>query len=354
MTQPNKWKRPDSADVKAAARLNIPDLCAPAPVLIMILLVELLVMVHILAAGPLARFDWSQFAGSSVFALWIVLTIALMLCQTRFYLGRLELRAATTLILTAVAFNTLLSSLAVQTLLEPVRGVNDGAQWVARNVVIATVLAAITLRYFYLQQQLRLREQLELTARLDSLRARIRPHFFFNTLNTIASLIETRPEVAEEAVEDLAELFRASLKEGTESTSVNDEIHLTRLYLGIEKLRLQDRLSVEWCVDSSCLEREMPSLVLQPLVENAIQHGVAEILDGGVVTITISSNETGLHVSVKNPLSGAVLPSQGNNLALLNIEQRLNATYGTAAQLILSPSPREFKVELILPDRVKL
>ena len=353
MTQPNEWKQANSPDAKAAAGLNIPDLCAPAPVLIMILLVELLVMIHVLAAGPLSRFDWEQFAGSSVFALWIVLTIALVLCRTRSYLSRLGLRAATTFILTLVALDTLFSSLAAQTLLEPMAGVDGSAQWVIRNIVIATLLAAITLRYFYLQQQLRLREQLELKARLDSLRARIRPHFLFNTLNTIASLIETRPELAEEAVEDLAELFRASLKESTESTSVNDEIRLTKLYLGIEKLRLQERLSVEWCIDTSCLEREMPSLVLQPLVENAIHHGVAEILGGGVVKIAISSNENGLHVSVQNPLPCAAPPSRGNKLALLNIEQRLHATYGGAAQLILTPSKSEFTVEIVLPDRLK-
>ena len=154
-----------------------------------------------------------------------------------------------------------------------------------RNLLVAVVLAGIVLRYFYLQQQLRLQEQLELQARLDSLRSRIRPHFLFNTLNSIASLIMSRPAAAEQAVEDLAELFRVSLQESHRTTTVADELRLCELYLGIEQLRLGDRLQVQWQVQVEAREQPMPSLLLQPLVENAIYHGLFPAAAGGIIRI---------------------------------------------------------------------
>lgn len=329
----------------------IPDLCATRPAVLSILLSELLVLVYVLANSGLAGFDWIEFALSSLFVLWVVVLSSLLLCRLRRYFSRLSLPVATLFCLVLVALVTLVISLAAQAFLMQLVNVQDDPWWVLRNVLVAIVLAGMVLRYFYLQQQLRLQQQLEMQARLDSLRTRIRPHFLFNTLNSIASLIMSRPETAEKAVEDLAELFRSSLKENREATTVQDEIHLTRIYLGIEELRLGPRLQVHWDVDERTLGASMPSLVLQPLVENAVYHGISRLPEGGSIDICIARKGDELIVTVDNPLHATGTSSGGNKLALSNVAQRLQAIYGPGATLEVFPSKEHFRVELAYTPR---
>lgn len=350
MTQPQAPSSQSTTVTQDSWGFFIPNLCAPQPVLVMVLLVELLVLVHVLANSSLLNFSWDLFAGYSLFAQWVVLLSALMLCTGRRHLNRLSLPWATVSCMLLVSLATLVSSLLTQTLFVPIIEVPHEFWWTARNVLIANVLAAIVLRQFYLQQQLRMRKHLELQARLDSLRARIRPHFLFNTLNSIASLIMSRPDVAEQAVEDLAELFRASLKENHGETTVADEVQLTKLYLGIEQLRLEDRLQVAWHVDKSTLDLQMPSLVLQPLVENAIYHGVAQIPAGGCIEINIRREKERLHASVQNPVPATQQGPHGNQMALSNVKQRLSATYGPTAKLEVILIEGAFRVEFFIPD----
>jgi two-component system sensor histidine kinase AlgZ len=215
--------------------------------------------------------------------------------------------------------------------------------------MVALVLTGILLRYFYLQQQLRLQEKLELLARLESLRARIRPHFLFNTLNSIASLIMSRPDAAEQAVEDLSELFRASLKEGQFPTTVADELRLCELYLGIEQLRLGERLKIDWQVDNGVRGESMPSVLLQPLVENAVYHGIARIPEGGTISVVVRREGEQLRISVENPLPESAETVEGNHMALANVGQRLQALYGSGASLVTTPGNGQFRVELSYP-----
>jgi len=324
----------------------IPDLCATRPTVLSILLSELVVLVHVLASSGLPRFGWEDFALSSLFVLWVVLPSNLLLCWCRRPFSRLSLPLATLSSLAVVTFVTLVTSVLVLVFFAQLANIQDDHWWVVRNLLVAMVVAAIVLRYFYLQQQLRLQEQLELEARLDSLNTRIRPHFLFNTLNSIASLIMSRPETAEKAVEDLAELFRSSLKESREPTTVKDEIRLTRLYLGIEELRLGQRLQVHWNVDDKTLDASMPTLVLQPLVENAVYHGISRLPKGGNIDIRIARNGDELAVSVDNPMPGDGANSSGNKIALANVAQRLQAIYGPGATLEVFPGVEHFRVEL--------
>ena len=221
-----------------------------------------------------------------------------------------------------------------------------GLWWLLRNLLVATVLAGIVLRYFYLQQQLRLQEKLELQARLDSLRARIRPHFLFNTMNSIASLIMSRPEAAEQAVEDLSELFRVSLQEGQRPTTVADELRLCELYLGIEKLRLGAKLQVQWQVETAVRDQPMPSLVLQPLVENAVYHGISQLPEGGTISIAVHLSAGVVRVSVDNPMPGQSAHTEGHHMALANIEQRLLVLYGAGARLEAVPQGNAYRINL--------
>ena len=191
----------------------------------------------------------------------------------------------------------------------------------------------------------------ELISRLDSLRARIRPHFLFNTLNSIASLIVSRPETAEQAVEDLSELFRVSLGEDQRQATVADELRLCELYLGIEELRLGERLRVEWKVDDAARDQPMPSLLLQPLVENAIYHGIEPLAGGGVIDILIEPVNSRIEISITNPLTPAQQQRQreGNRMALENIRERLDLAFAGSASMDIKESESSYTVKLLIP-----
>ncbi len=331
---------------RVAPEFFIPDLCAPRPVFVMILLAQLMVIVYVLASSALPRFNWDLLGTCSLFVQWVVLLSAAILCQLRAPFSRISLPVATLGSLLLVMAVTALSSYVALQLYPQIHRATEETWWVLRNMLVALVVMGILLRYFYLQQQLRVQEKLELLARLDSLRSRIRPHFLFNTLNSIASLIMSRPEAAERAVEDLSELFRVSLQETQRPTTVADELHLCELYLDIEQLRLGDRLQVRWQVDAGAREQSMPSLLLQPLVENAIYHGLSQLPRGGVITIDVSFRQSEIQVSVDNPLPQQARSEQGHHMALENIEQRLHALYGPGARLEAGPRGDHFIVRL--------
>jgi two-component system sensor histidine kinase AlgZ len=339
-----------------AGEFFVPDLCAPWPAFVLVMLAELLVLVHILASSALPRFDWEMLAVASLFVQWVVLFCALLLCASRKLFAGLSLSLGASACLAIILLVSAVSSyLAVsffpQLFYDGYAQSSDtaGTWWIIRNIALAGILGGITLRYFYLHHQLALREKSELQARLDSLRSRIRPHFLFNTMNSIASLIASRPDAAERAVEDLSELFRASLEENTRVVTVDDELHLCELYLGIETLRLGERLQVEWQVDPAVRKQSMPSLMLQPLVENAVYHGISHLPEGGAVVVTIASAENNLRVTVENPTPIRAMRTQGHHMALSNIELRLQALYGSEGKIKTVQSESNFFIEFSYP-----
>ena len=144
------------------------------------------------------------------------------------------------------------------------------------------------LRYNYIQRSLHTREESELHARIQALQSRIRPHFLFNSMNIIASLIPVDPDVAETVVEDLSELFRASLQEEGSEVSIEEELALCRRYTRIEYLRLGERLNIEWQIEDAVESVKIPLLTLQPLLENAIYHGIQPMPEGGTITVSLA------------------------------------------------------------------
>jgi two-component system, LytTR family, sensor histidine kinase AlgZ len=340
-------RQPESS----AREFFIPDLCATKPVMILFILAELLVVVYVLGDSPLPEFSWNVLALASLFVQWIVLLSAGCLCALRGVLGRLSVPLGVALSFVTILLVTAVSSQVARSGFDSsvYRELDDW--WLLRNILVAAVIGGIALRYFYLQQQLRQREQAELNARLESLRARIRPHFLFNTMNSIASLISIRPAEAEQAVEDLAELFRASLTDDDTGKTLEDELHVCRLYLRIEQLRLGERLSVDWQVDESLITQSMPSLILQPLIENAVYHGVAQLPDGGVIRISISSEDGYLLAEIENPLptDGSARAGSGMHMALENIHQRLQALFGEQGKCSAGQDGSIFRVNLSYP-----
>jgi two-component system sensor histidine kinase AlgZ len=328
----------------------IPNLCAPRPVFIMVLLSELLVLLHVLLRSDLPAFNWDLLASTSLFVQLIVLSSDALLCLLRGVFSRLTPALATIASLGVVLFVTLLASFsALRIPVLPAAG-EPQTWWVLRNALVALVLAGIVLRYFYLQHQLRRQEQSELRARLEALRARIRPHFLFNTMNSIVSLIASRPEDAERVVEDLSELFRASLQESADGATVADELHLCDTYLRIERVRLGERLQVEREIDAAALEHPMPSLILQPLVENAIYHGISRLTGGGIISLRIQVVDGRLCAEVRNPLPvDATSRVTGHQMAVANIEERLQGLFGENASLRSELEGGEYRVRLEYP-----
>lgn len=184
------------------------------------------------------------------------------------------------------------------------------------------------------QQQLPAQTQ----ARLDELKARIRPHFLFNTLNTAVALVQDDPERAEEVLLDLAELFRRALSEPDAQTMLSEEIQLAERYLGIERLRFGDRLVLHWQLDARAADAMTPVLLLQPLVENAIRHGVEPSSQGGWVRVSTERSRDRVILTVTNSLPSVNetqspgLASAGHGLALANVEQRLRLLHDVEAQ----------------------
>jgi two-component system, LytTR family, sensor histidine kinase AlgZ len=334
---------------KATGEFLIPDLCSPRAVFVMVLLAELMVLVYALASSSLPRFNWDLLAKCSLFVQWVVLLSAALLCPLRPIYSHLSLNMASIASLTLVMTVAGLSSVVAMQLYPQLDYQTQSGWWVLRNVLVAMVLAGIALRYFYLQQQLKLREQTELQARLDSLRARIRPHFLFNTMNSIASLISIRPDAAEQAVEDLSELFRSSLQETNQPTTVADELRLCELYLGIEQLRLGDRLRVDWQIDEAVLDQTMPGLMLQPLVENAVYHGIAQLPDGGEICVQLEQREGKMQLCVTNPAPSHSRHTEGSHIALTNIQQRLFGLFGGDAGVTIDKGSDFFRIQLYYP-----
>ena len=175
------------------------------------------------------------------------------------------------------------------------------ARFLLPKLLIAAIVGALALRYFYVTHQWRRSIELEARARIRALQARIRPHFLFNSMNTIASLTRSDPARAEEAVEDLADLFRASLNDARAQITLAEEIEIARTYQRIEQLRLGD--GCRWTgTCQRCRPRAVvPSLLLQPLLENAIGHGIEPLPDGGTVEVRGRLERDAIVIEVTNP-----------------------------------------------------
>jgi two-component system sensor histidine kinase AlgZ len=333
---------------------------------------ELVALALVLSNGALVAFSWVQLGYVSMVAQWIVLLSALVLCQLSQVLARFSAVVGGCLVYLTVLLLSLVVIAAAQWL---VYGSIEPLQLV-KNMLLTAIFSGIFLRYLFLQQQLRNQQQAELQSRIQALHARIRPHFLFNSMNAVASLIPVNPELAEQVVEDLSQLFRVSLQEAS-LVSVDEEIALCRSYVAIEQIRLGDRLQVDWrchhgatsSVASDAVNHVadilVPSLVLQPLIENAIYHGVQRLPDGGLIQISTWIDGKQLILKVTNPLPvlednqtdnlGNLLEDKKNNrMALQNIENRLQAHYGRGASLDVQQNTSEtntphYEVSIAIP-----
>jgi two-component system sensor histidine kinase AlgZ len=223
-------------------------------------------------------------------------------------------------------------------------------QWFLwRNMGISAIISAVTLRYFYIQYHWKKEIEASANARAQALQARIRPHFLFNSMNAIACLIHLKPDKAEQAVLDFADLFRASLAEIKTGVTFQEELALCRQYLNIETLRLGERLQLVWGIDKIPEDALLPQLSLQPLLENAIYHGIQPLPDGGTISITGEFDGKEIKLNVKNPLIESDSRHQGYQMAQENVKQRLRIFYGRRAKLSLQKDANFYQVNIVFP-----
>jgi two-component system sensor histidine kinase AlgZ len=333
----------------------LPDLCR-LPALFAVMVVAEMV-VAVLALAPLAAEAWElkRFAAASLFSQWLALTSAVVLCTGRSALMRLG-RVGGALLAWAVP--VVVAALGAVLVHEIDVGLGYGltvpasqrTAFVAGCAAVAALIGGAALRYFYVQQQWRQQVQAQARAEVQALQARIRPHFLFNSMNSIAGLVRRDPATAERAIEDLSDLFRAALGAGQGESTLEEELTLCRRYLAIEALRLGERLAVDWELDPALPGAlPLPRLILQPLVENAVVHGIARLADGGTIRIAVVRQPRTLELTIDNPAPPPRSASAGNAHAQASIAQRLAYHFGPAARMTTRHADGYYRCQLSLP-----
>ncbi|MDZ7748214.1 MAG: sensor histidine kinase [Halofilum sp. (in: g-proteobacteria)] len=329
----------------------LPDFCEQGNLLRTMVIAELLAIV-LAAAQPGAWLERLQaLALLSLFIQWVAVVDIALLCLVQGPLARRDDRVAALLafvLLQAVTVAFTLVAWGLTTGLGlPLTGRPLGLMLLEHGVISA-IVSALVLRYFYVSAQWRRNVQAEAQARVQALQARIRPHFLFNSMNTIASLTRTSPEQAEVAVEDLSELFRASLTERS-MLPLEEELALVASYLRIEHQRLGERLQVEWDLDPAAGEAEVPALTLQPLAENAVYHGIERRAGGGRIAISSHRLDDGVEIRIRNPLPAAGTSRQGHRMAQDNVRQRLLLAFGERASMEIATEDEDYVVRVRIP-----
>lgn len=340
-----------------AGEFFLPDFCSAPVVLVVVLIAELTAFVLVIARNLPGEGSalWVDLARISLFLQWIGLTSAGVLCATRKYLMRMPVRYAASVSFVLLLVTTgLLSEVAFE--LARYTGIGEGflpgnhTGFLLRNLIICAIVSVLVLRYFYVQYQWKANVQREARARIEVLQSRIRPHFLFNSMNTIAALIRSTPDMAERTIEDLSDLFRASLKQTSPMVSLSDEMAITRQYLRIEELRLGERLKVNWQIDALPMDAHVPQLMLQPLLENAIYHGIETQPYGGTVDVVGRFDAQTLSILISNPLPPEGAPRRrGNQMALDNVRQRLVLAWPDRATLDIQAVDGMYRVHLRFP-----
>ena len=350
------------AAASGAEQSYLPDFGASANVVVLLVIAQFVALLLSLVRDYPDGGFFQGLGETSLLILWLAVSSAWLLAAARPYLSGGSALRSSVLVLAIVLANTAISSQAIywfgHTYGDPQLGgpasmfPQDRELFLSRNMAIAMVVTVAVLRYFYVTHQWRSNLESVAESRFMALQARIRPHFLFNSMNTIASLTRSDPAAAESAIEDLADLFRASLGNSDEPISLEQEFEVTRVYQRMEQQRLGDRLQVDWQLNDVPMQTRVPGLTIQPLLENAIYHGIEPLASGGVVTITGGAQNGMVTISVSNPLApeSQRRKSDGHHLALDNIRQRLQLAYGDRARLDVEELANQFSVRIGFPQ----
>ena len=286
-----------------------------------------------------------RFIDSAALLQPVLLTSLLVLYAVNDLLSRLVyLQAVATVMLIVAAIALAITYLGGDLFASP-RADMSFLLW--RNALLGCAISALLLIYFKFRT-LSLSTALD-DARLQALQARIRPHFLFNSINAVLSIVRADPKRAETALEDMADLFRMAMADNQEMAPLSHEIELSRQYLALEKLRLGERLAESWQIDDALNDAMVLSLMLQPLLENAVYHGIEPLSEGGVIAVKLQRIGHELHMDVRNPCRGKHGGHNGNKMALENIRERLALKFDVEAKYKVESGDDFYHVHIQMP-----
>lgn len=325
------------------ARATLPDFRNLGVLLRLLLLAELANLASFIAYAPEGFPAMLRLTESSLLFEMALLCVALALFVASPCLRRLSYRRGALAVLTIAALLAGGLDFGLRALVDKATLAQAG-----RAAAIAALLTVMILVYFDWRQRVLSPALTE--SRLIALQARIRPHFLFNSLNAALSVVREDPRRAEQVLLDMSDLFRMVLAEPRALLPLDEEIRLAKAYLAIEQVRLGERLRVRWDCEDAPQKTLVPVLMLQPLVENAVWHGIEPSAHGGEIAITIGRRGKVLRIAVTNPVPHtARTRQQGNRMALANIEERLALHFDAEAGLRITANEREFSVHVHLP-----
>lgn len=336
----------------------LPNFCSGSVILNVVVIAELLAIIFTLVTRRISVSVIQDFVMISLFVQWIALTSAGALCLARARLGRLShLRALIMAYLLLLCVTFIVSEAAVWILAAFEWISSPRPEWYSyfhvQNLSVSAIVNALALRYFLAKHELQQRTVSEARAKMQALQSRLRPHFLFNSMNIIASLIRSAPSKAEEAIEDVADLFRMMLGDSENLVPVKNEIAVAQKYLSLETLRLDNRLRISWDVGRFRRTAVMPVLMLQPLLEHAIYHGVEALESGGTINIKLWEDDEMIRIAIDHPEAevSSRRSSKTEYNVLDDIRKRLQNHYGDAASLSVDKRDGRFELNLALPAR---
>ena len=336
----------------------LPDLCRLRRLATLLGLAELVVLVLVLAPDDARTWTVARFISASGLALWLALAVAVLLCKLRFPISRMPQRVGAVVAVALAGLVAFVGAGVIHALYATIGNQPLGVgfwRFGGGSAAVTVLIVALALRHFYVSDRWVAQIEANARAEADALQARIRPHFLFNSMNLIASLLRRDPVLAERAVLDLSDLFRAALGAGEGDSTLAAECELAAQYLSIEQLRLGERLRVEWDRREPLpWELPLPRLFLQPLVENAVLHGVSRLPEGGAVSIALWTAGQTLCLRVSNPApppqqNPGDSPHRGAGHAQRNIAHRLAWRFGPQARVTTGWADGYYACEVTLP-----
>ncbi|MCM2341278.1 histidine kinase [Rhodoferax sp.] len=323
-------------------KLALPDFRNLGVILRVTLLAEALRLVMTVVIAPDLAAAFAQYTAQGLLYEPVLLISLALLYALAPWLQRVSYGSGVAFILALVVVVVLALQLGLRAVLP---GELPESVW--RSALLAVVVSATLLAYLN-WRHLRLSPSLA-ESRLMALQARIRPHFLFNTLNSVLGLIREDPKRAETMLENLADLFRAVMADSRALVPFSQELELAKAYVAIEEIRFGARLRVNWSCDAAPADALVPPLLLQPLVENAVLHGVAPLEAGAQISVEAYEDDRNLMVLVRNPISEDALIHEGNRIALDNIRERLALHFDVEARLKVETVNGEFVVSVRIP-----
>lgn len=323
--------------------VTLPDFCNLGVMLRTLVIVNLMVVAAALVRAPGLIEAWRDLQQLALATQPALLSTLLLLCLLKRLLHRLPYRlgVVAVLALTLGVVGGLYQIISTRLFLF------EGAGHLENQLLLAALITATLLLYFHMRS--RILSPAVGEARLQALQARIRPHFLFNSINAVMSLVRSDPQRAERALQDLADLFRVLMKENRELTRLEDEVNLCWQYLELENLRLGDRLQVAWHIDNMPKDAMIPPLILQPLLENAVYHGIEPALEAGEISVNIFRSRDQVNLVIKNPYLKEGSHHTGNKMAMQNIRERLTLHFDAEATLRCEVQGSHYQVHITLP-----